>query len=153
MGKQVGLYGHRVSDRGQLHASAVLWLLLSTGVDGDIHFYSQCSFILAPLTAEKMNPKLIQCQIWTLGLGCLVVSWFEKFRTSAWRPYRALMFVCLGVSGVVPVVHGVTIYSYKELNERMGLNWVLFQGLLYILGAFIYAVSVAVQSQNSLSNC
>lgn len=51
------------------------------------------------------------------------------------------MFVCLGVSGVVPVVHGVTIYGYSELNERMGLNWVIFQGFLYISGAFIYAVS------------
>ncbi|KAJ4389712.1 hypothetical protein N0V93_007184 [Gnomoniopsis smithogilvyi] len=78
--------------------------------------------------------------IWILGLGCLTVSWFERFRTPAWRPYRALMFVCLGVSGVVPVVHGITVYGYQELNERMGLSWVIFQGFLYILGAFIYAI-------------
>lgn len=57
------------------------------------------------------------------------------------------MFVCLGVSGVVPVVHGITIYGYQELNERMGLSWVILQGFLYILGAFIYAVSDTVSSQ------
>ena len=51
------------------------------------------------------------------------------------------MFVGLGVSGVVPVVHGVRLYGFEHLNERMGLNWVLLQGLLYIFGAFIYAVS------------
>lgn len=51
------------------------------------------------------------------------------------------MFVCLGLSGVVPVVHGITIYGYHELNERMGLSWVILQGFFYILGAFIYAVS------------
>lgn len=51
------------------------------------------------------------------------------------------MFVGLGVSGVVPVVHGLTIYGYHELDGRMGLSWVLLQGALYISGAFIYAVS------------
>ncbi|KAL2177092.1 hemolysin-III related-domain-containing protein [Thermothelomyces heterothallicus CBS 202.75] len=75
-----------------------------------------------------------------LGLGCLVVSWFEHFRTPAWRPYRALMFVGLGLSGVVPVLHGLTFYGYRELDQRMGLSWVILQGGLYIFGAFLYAV-------------
>ncbi|KAJ9134084.1 ADIPOR-like receptor IZH2 [Pleurostoma richardsiae] len=74
-----------------------------------------------------------------LGTGCLTVSWFDHFRTPAWRPYRALMFVGLGVSGVVPVLHGMEIYGYAALNERMGLNWVLLQGATYIFGAFLYA--------------
>ncbi|KAL1876479.1 hypothetical protein Daus18300_002723 [Diaporthe australafricana] len=88
-------------------------------------------------------PKLLELYlalIWTLGLGCLTVSWFEHFRTPEWRPYRALMFVGLGVSGVIPVIHGLTIYGYQELNERMGLSWVLLQGVLYISGAFLYAL-------------
>ncbi|KAI4868609.1 hemolysin-III related-domain-containing protein [Hypoxylon rubiginosum] len=75
--------------------------------------------------------------IFFLGLGCGVVSWVEKFRTPLWRPYRAAMFVCLGVSGIVPVCHGLSIYGYESLRERMGLNWVLFQGFLYIFGAFL----------------
>lgn len=33
-----------------------------------------------------------------------------------------------------------TEFTYAELNERMGLNWVILQGGLYILGAFLYAV-------------
>lgn len=52
------------------------------------------------------------------------------------------MFVGLGVSGVVPVIHGSIIYGFNELDERMGLTWVLLEGALYIFGAFIYAVSV-----------
>ena len=51
-----------------------------------------------------------------------------------------MMFVGLGVSGVVPVIHGITIYGFRELDERMGLAWVLAQGALYIVGAFIYAI-------------
>ncbi|KAI8964928.1 HlyIII-domain-containing protein [Daldinia sp. FL1419] len=78
--------------------------------------------------------------IFFLGFGCGVVSWVEQFRAPRWRPYRAAMFVGLGLSGVVPVYHSLRIYGYRALNERMGLNWVLLQGFLYILGAFLYAV-------------
>lgn len=78
--------------------------------------------------------------IFTLGLGCGIVSWVERFRTPDWRPYRAAMFVGLGVSGVVPVCHGLSIYGYQSLNERMGLGWILLEGALYIFGAFLYAV-------------
>lgn len=52
-----------------------------------------------------------------------------------------MMFVGLGVSGVVPVIHGLTMFGFRELDERMGLSWVLLEGILYISGAFIYAVS------------
>lgn len=75
-----------------------------------------------------------------LGLGCIAVSWFEHFRTPAWRPYRATMFVGLGASGVVPIIHALTFNSFSQLDERMGLRWVMLQGALYIFGAFLYAV-------------
>lgn len=51
------------------------------------------------------------------------------------------MFVSLGLSGVVPVIHGAIIYGFWQLDEQMGLRWVLLQGALYIFGAFLYAVS------------
>ncbi|KAI0012139.1 hemolysin-III channel protein Izh2 [Xylariaceae sp. FL0662B] len=78
--------------------------------------------------------------ICVLGIGCGIVSWVDQFRTPRWRPYRAAMFVGLGVSGVVPVCHGLSVYGYRSLDERMGLNWVLLEGFLYIFGAFLYAV-------------
>ncbi|ETS86622.1 hypothetical protein PFICI_00450 [Pestalotiopsis fici W106-1] len=78
--------------------------------------------------------------IFLLGFGCGIVSWVEKFRTPKWRPYRAMMFVGLGLSGVLPVCQGVLIYGYHDLERRMGLNWVLLQGFLYIFGAFLYAI-------------
>jgi adiponectin receptor len=52
-----------------------------------------------------------------------------------------MMFVGLGLSGVLPVCQGILIYGYEDLERRMGLNWVLLQGFLYIFGAFLYAVS------------
>ncbi|KAF9871372.1 hypothetical protein CkaCkLH20_11019 [Colletotrichum karsti] len=74
-----------------------------------------------------------------LGLGCGMVSWVEFFRAPEWRTFRACMFVALGTSGVVPVVHGLTVYGRAELENRMSLSWVALHGLMYIFGAFLYA--------------
>lgn len=76
-----------------------------------------------------------------LGAGCATVSWVERFRTSEWRPYRAAMFISLGVSGVVPIVHGIRRHGYQYFENRMGLSWVILQGAMYIFGAVLYAAS------------
>ena len=57
-----------------------------------------------------------------------------------WRPYRAAMFVGLGASGVVPMLHGLQMYGFETMNERMSLSLVVLQGLIYMFGAFLYAV-------------
>ncbi|KAM5354491.1 hypothetical protein ACJ41O_001138 [Fusarium nematophilum] len=75
-----------------------------------------------------------------LGVGCAIVSWVERFRTPTWRPYRATMFIGLGLSGVVPVIHGAFIYGIQGLEDRMSLSWVALHGAMYIFGAVLYAV-------------
>ncbi|KAI0193177.1 mPR-like GPCR protein [Astrocystis sublimbata] len=92
------------------------------------------------LWCEKGLMSVYMNGIFALGIACGIVSWVERFRTPAWRPFRSLIFVGLGASGVVPILHGLKMYGYQSLNERMGLNWVLLQGALYIFGAFLYAV-------------
>lgn len=59
------------------------------------------------------------------------------------------MFVGLGVSGVVPVIHGVSQDGYQQLDQRMGLTWVLLEGGLYIFGAFLYGVSLPLDVRSS----
>ncbi|PHH69100.1 hypothetical protein CDD82_7988 [Ophiocordyceps australis] len=63
----------------------------------------------------------------------------ERFRSPEWRTYRACMFVGLGISGVIPGIHGLMLYGYEELQIRMSINWVAAQGALYIFGAALYA--------------
>ncbi|GAB7346544.1 hypothetical protein MBLNU457_5223t1 [Dothideomycetes sp. NU457] len=77
-----------------------------------------------------------------IGIACGVTTLLPKFRSSAWRPFRAAMFVAMGLSAVAPVVHGLTIYGYEQLNKQMGLNWVVLMGLLYITGAGLYAARI-----------
>ncbi|TVY46576.1 ADIPOR-like receptor [Lachnellula occidentalis] len=100
------------------------------------------SFIPAVFYGFYCHPQL-QEVYWTmissLGLGCASVSIFERFRTPPWRPYRAGMFVGMGLSAVIPVLHGVGIYGVKEMQDRMGMTWMGLEGFLYILGAGLYA--------------
>jgi adiponectin receptor len=52
-----------------------------------------------------------------------------------------MMFVSLGLSGVVPIFHALRIYGYQGLEDRASVSWVVLQGGLYIFGAVLYAVS------------
>ena len=51
------------------------------------------------------------------------------------------MFIGLGVSGVGPVLHGISMYGYAGLEDRMSISWVIAHGAMYIFGAVLYAVS------------
>ena len=50
------------------------------------------------------------------------------------------MFVGFGLSAIFPVLHGVYMYGLEQMRYSIGLDWVLLQGVLYVLGAAIYAV-------------
>jgi adiponectin receptor len=80
--------------------------------------------------------------ICTIGLGCIFVCLSPKFRTPEWRPFRAGMFVSMGLSAIFPVIHGLWLYGPKQMTDQIGLHWLLLQGFLYILGATIYAARV-----------
>ena len=80
-------------------------------------------------------------QITSIGAGTLVLVLYPKFRSPEWRPVRALAFVAMGLSAVVPVLHGLQMYGYEQVEKQIGLSWVVSQGVLYITGATLYAVS------------
>ena len=52
------------------------------------------------------------------------------------------MFVAMGLSAIVPVIHGLKLYGFQSMNGRLGLSWLILQGVLYLVGAGLYAVSI-----------
>jgi adiponectin receptor len=136
----------------KLDYTGIVFLIVGSYVPAMYYGFFCHPFLLTVYLSAVSSPSLPivpeirvyfdrRMQIVFLGTGCLVVSWFEHFRTPAWRPYRALMFVGLGVSGIVPILHSLSFYGYRELDRRMGLSWVILQGGFYIFGAFLYVVS------------
>lgn len=52
------------------------------------------------------------------------------------------MFVAMGLSAVFPVVHGLRLFGVAQMERQIGLTWLVLQGVIYVAGAFIYAVSI-----------
>ncbi len=50
------------------------------------------------------------------------------------------MFIAMGLSAMFPVLHGLKMYGIQQMNDQIGLFWVVFQGFFYVLGACLYAV-------------
>ncbi|KAF2803787.1 HlyIII-domain-containing protein [Mytilinidion resinicola] len=103
------------------------------------------SFVPSIYYGFQTQPDLIRrywAMITTLGAGTAVVATHPKFRTPALRPFRAAMFIALGLSAVFPVLHGVKIYGVTMMRDMIGLDYVVAQGFFYILGAVIYACRV-----------
>lgn len=102
------------------------------------------SFIPSIYYGFGCDPKLITTylsMITTIGAGCAVVSLSPKFASPKWRPFRASMFVAMGLSAVFPVIHGLKLYGVDRMVDMIALPWLVSQGTMYVLGAAIYAVS------------
>lgn len=52
------------------------------------------------------------------------------------------MFVAMGLSAIVPVLHGLQIHGIRNMKSQIGLPWLVLQGCLYLLGAAVYAVRI-----------
>jgi len=59
------------------------------------------------------------------------------------------MFVAMGASAVIPVLHGISLFGITQLEQQMGLSWLVLQGVLYVSGAAIYAVSIRFDMASS----
>lgn len=95
------------------------------------------------LISNHTNTTNLYAQISTIGAGCAIVTWSARFATPQWRPFRAFMFVAMGLSAVVPVIHGIKLYGTTQMVPLIGLPWLVSQGVLYVVGAAIYAVCFA----------
>lgn len=103
------------------------------------------SFISSIYYGFQCHPYL-QKTYWTMitsiGAACAVVTVNPRFRTPEWRAWRAAMFVAMGMSAVIPVIHGLRIYGLDGMEERIGLRWLAAQGLTYVAGATLYALRI-----------
>ena len=60
------------------------------------------------------------------------------------------MFVGMGVSAVFPVLDGLRMFGVRNMENQIGLFWLVLQGGLYILGAGLYAVSHSPRKYTSI---
>ena len=91
------------------------------------------------------NPQL-RTLYWILStifaVASAVFTLRPKFRQPAYRRARFYMYTFLGASTFFPIIHGLFIYGYDEVNRRMSLDHFLGLGVLNFSGAVIYAARI-----------
>lgn len=77
-----------------------------------------------------------------LGGICTKVTFDQKFSTPHYRPFRSLMFILFGLSGVLPILTAVSLFGIESASERSNALWLIAEGFFYILGACLYAMRI-----------
>lgn len=65
-----------------------------------------------------------------------------KLRSPTYGVMRSVMFALLGLSALVPALHGILLNGWKLQNQRMGITYFLGLALLNGTGTVIYAARV-----------
>lgn len=77
-----------------------------------------------------------------LGSICTVLTLNPKFATPTYRPFRSLMFIIFGLSGLLPVITAVKLFGYEIAVQRSAAQWLVLEGVFYIFGAVLYAMRI-----------
>uniref|UniRef100_A0AC35EYC7 Uncharacterized protein n=1 Tax=Panagrolaimus sp. PS1159 TaxID=55785 RepID=A0AC35EYC7_9BILA len=74
-----------------------------------------------------------------VGIGAIVVSLWDKFSESRYRPLRAGVFVAMASSGIIPTVHFIYTDGMRTLIDENSFIWLVIMAVFYLVGAFLYA--------------
>ncbi|CAG8534513.1 2319_t:CDS:2 [Funneliformis mosseae] len=75
------------------------------------------------------------------GAATISVAVASRFRSPQYRWFRTGLFLAMGLSAIVPLVHAVVIYGIQLCFDVISLKWLLLMGALYVVGAVIYGAS------------
>lgn len=78
-----------------------------------------------------------------LAAGCVYATLHPAFRRPKYRPYRAAVYVGLGLSFIIPIVHGITIFGWETQMWRMSLDWMALMTTFNLTGGALYAMRVS----------
>lgn len=80
-------------------------------------------------------------QVGGLGAISIIVLMHPKLQGPRWRTLRLLTFVCTGLGGIVPFVHGGIRFGFTQMALQSGLPYYMTEGVLFLMSAAIYGVS------------
>jgi predicted membrane channel-forming protein YqfA (hemolysin III family) len=79
-----------------------------------------------------------------LATICTIMTVQTGFRSPSFRAFRSAMYAGLGLSFIVPIVHGISVHGFEVQMWRMSLDWMLLMASFNLTGAVIYALRVRV---------
>jgi adiponectin receptor len=73
------------------------------------------------------------------GLACAATTLHPSFVGTASKGFRAVTYLLLGLSSFLPIVHGLHLFGWQQMEQRMSLSYYLALGLCHGTGAITYA--------------
>jgi adiponectin receptor len=73
---------------------------------------------------------------------CAIITLYPSFSGPKNRRFRTCVYLLLGWSSFVPVVHGINMHGLDEHDRRMRVGWFLGLGVCHATGALIYVARV-----------
>ncbi|KAF0450710.1 putative hemolysin-III channel protein Izh2 [Gigaspora margarita] len=77
-----------------------------------------------------------------LGIATISVAIPVRFRTPEFRWFRTTLFLALGASVVIPIIHALILYGFNICNNIISFKWMLITITIYFVGALIYGSRV-----------
>ncbi|KAI1773073.1 mPR-like GPCR protein [Hypoxylon cercidicola] len=74
-----------------------------------------------------------------LAAVSIIIVLAPGFQGPRWRTLRLLTFVCTGLSGLAPIIHGIFMFGFKQMMKQSGLPYYFAEGGLFLVGATVYA--------------
>ncbi|KAF7298797.1 Hemolysin-III channel protein Izh2 [Mycena indigotica] len=74
-----------------------------------------------------------------IGMGAAYIVLNPQYSRPTHRGARTAVFIGLGLSGVIPALHGVLHEGLYSILVEHGVRWILLSGALYIGGGLLYA--------------
>ncbi|XP_017701793.2 heptahelical transmembrane protein 4-like [Phoenix dactylifera] len=90
---------------------------------------------------EPFYCHLYMSFITAFGLATISVSLVPVFQTTEFRSVRAGLFFCMGVSGLVPIMHKLTAF-HRRPEAILSTGYELLMGTFYGLGVVVYATRI-----------
>jgi adiponectin receptor len=78
-----------------------------------------------------------------LAVGCVYATLHPAFRRPKYRPYRAAMYSGLGLSFIIPIIHGLILFGWETQMWRMSLDWMALMTTFNLTGGALYALRVS----------
>ncbi|KAJ2956473.1 hypothetical protein NQZ79_g7652 [Umbelopsis isabellina] len=73
-----------------------------------------------------------------IGFATGCVTMMKHFRTPTYRWMRTSLFLAMGLSGIIPIGHGVITFGLKMALTSISLGHMIAMGAFYVVGALIY---------------
>jgi adiponectin receptor len=66
----------------------------------------------------------------------------KAYTKPEFRLFRTFLFIALGLSAILPLIHGGVVYGLTFIRHAFSLVWLVVMAALYIGGALLYAYRI-----------